>query len=303
MSEQQNAHGLGPHVVGVRVVVRRIVRGETGPSGGPALTDVLGVCTFWGDGACVVMPASGISVSIPLSDIVAGKPVPPRASIRMRVPAYDAELHVSSLWPAIQTEPLGGWLLRAAPPESGRLRRRGNSVLAMRDPSLPLVDALAAAAAFYAVRERRALAQVEAGSEIEAAVLAAGWTPLPDGEAAFELTAVPHALRRLRHVSLPVALEETAGRAVARAGESVARAVVDRDWLGLHGLYVDPVARRNGVAQALLAELLEWGASRGASTAWLHVETDNAPGLALYAKLGFELHHTSRYLLGQAATP
>ena len=41
------AHGLGPHVVGQRVVVRRVVRGETGPSGGPAMTDVLGICTSW----------------------------------------------------------------------------------------------------------------------------------------------------------------------------------------------------------------------------------------------------------------
>jgi hypothetical protein len=28
--------------------------GETGPSGGPAMTDVLGICTAWGDGVCVV---------------------------------------------------------------------------------------------------------------------------------------------------------------------------------------------------------------------------------------------------------
>jgi hypothetical protein len=38
------AASLGPHVVGQRVVVRRVVHGETGPSGGPALTDLLGTC-------------------------------------------------------------------------------------------------------------------------------------------------------------------------------------------------------------------------------------------------------------------
>ena len=37
-----------------RVVVRRLVRGETGPSGGPAMTDVLGVCESWTDGVVVV---------------------------------------------------------------------------------------------------------------------------------------------------------------------------------------------------------------------------------------------------------
>ena len=38
------AASLGPHVVGERVVVRRLLRGETGPTGGPAFTDLLGTC-------------------------------------------------------------------------------------------------------------------------------------------------------------------------------------------------------------------------------------------------------------------
>src|SRR6188472_1688067 len=74
-------HALGPHVVGLRVVVRRVLPGETGPSGGPAMTDVLGVCTAWADGVCVVAPSSGgPPVTIRIADIVSGKPVPPRPS-------------------------------------------------------------------------------------------------------------------------------------------------------------------------------------------------------------------------------
>ncbi len=46
----------------------------------------------------------------------------------------------------------------------------------------------------------------------------------------------------------------------------------------------------------MIAALLEWGAERGATTAWLHVEVDNEPGLALYEGLGFATHHTCRYL-------
>ena len=80
-------HLLGPHVVGQRVVVRRVLRGETGPSGGPAMTDVLGVCTAWGDGRCVVAPETGPPVEIAIADIVSGKPVPPRPSVRHRVSA------------------------------------------------------------------------------------------------------------------------------------------------------------------------------------------------------------------------
>ena len=45
-----------------------------------------------------------------------------------------------------------------------------------------------------------------------------------------------------------------------------------------------------------MAELLEWAAERGAGTAYLQVRGDNAPGLALYAGLGFRTHHTYRYL-------
>jgi hypothetical protein len=62
------------------VVVRRLVPGENGPTGGPAFTDVLGVCTSWEDGVCVVQPESGDPVTIPLELIVSGKPVPPRPS-------------------------------------------------------------------------------------------------------------------------------------------------------------------------------------------------------------------------------
>src|SRR5690242_9497064 len=71
-------HLLGPHVVGQRVVVRRLLPGQTGPSGGPAMTDLLGTCVSWGEGRCVIQPEAGEPVEIALADIVSGKPVPPR---------------------------------------------------------------------------------------------------------------------------------------------------------------------------------------------------------------------------------
>lgn len=69
---------LGPHVVGSRVVVRRLLRGRTGPTGGPAMTDVLGTCESWADGVCVVRRDDGSTVAVAIADIVSGKPVPPR---------------------------------------------------------------------------------------------------------------------------------------------------------------------------------------------------------------------------------
>ncbi|UUZ60184.1 GNAT family N-acetyltransferase [Nocardioides sp. B-3] len=73
-------------------------------------------------------------------------------------------------------------------------------------------------------------------------------------------------------------------------------ASVDGDWLGLTHLVVDPAHRRQGLATRVLAELLDWGATRGATTARLHVETDNRAGMATYEPLGFVTHHTNRYL-------
>lgn len=64
-------------LVGQRVVVRRVVRGEVGPSGGPALTDVLGVLEAWGDETLLVRREGGELVTVPVADVVAGKQIPP----------------------------------------------------------------------------------------------------------------------------------------------------------------------------------------------------------------------------------
>lgn len=69
--------GLGEHCVGTRVVVRRRIPGETGPSGGPALTDLLGVMESWSTTSTRIRTDAGV-VEVPLSDIVAGKRVPDR---------------------------------------------------------------------------------------------------------------------------------------------------------------------------------------------------------------------------------
>ncbi len=64
----------------------------------------------------------------------------------------------------------------------------------------------------------------------------------------------------------------------------------------LYSIEVDPAHRRRGLATVVLAELLDWAAARGATTAWLHVETDNPGAIALYERLGFITHHTTHYL-------
>lgn len=73
---------LHPGLVGQRVIVRRVVRGEYGPSGGPAMTDVLGILEAWDDQTLSVRRADGDLVTVPLTDVAAGKQIPARAPRR-----------------------------------------------------------------------------------------------------------------------------------------------------------------------------------------------------------------------------
>lgn len=290
---------LGPHVVGQRIVVRRLVPGVTGPTGGPAFTDLLGVCLAWSAEGCVVQPEEGAAVTIPLELIVSGKPVPPRPPVRHRVSATDAEAHVASLWPDLEVEPLGGWRLRA---HATVRRRRATSCLALGDPGLPFAEAEAAIRRFYADRALPPRAQVELGSDQEAAFLDAGWRPMGDGDAHFQLASVARVRRLLRSAPPPEGepvpeVSAVRKRVQVDLGHAAVSGALDGDWLGIHGLLVDPAYRRRGLAHAALDALVEWGAEQGATTAWLHVETDNAPAIALYESLGFATHHTCRYLV------
>lgn len=293
-------------MVGQRVVIRRLLRGRSGPTGGPAFTDLLGVCTAWGDGSMTLRPDTGdpadrAPVDIALADIVSGKPVPPRPSHLVRVSARDAEARGLGVVPGMETAELGEWILRTDPAPIGRLLKRANSCLAMGSPGLPFADAVERLLDFYAARDRAPMAQVEQGSEVEASFLAAGWRPLGRGDTSFQATP----LARLHRLLAP---RQARGTGEARGATAELRddhgtriaagaAVLDGDWLGLHALSVDVEHRRRGLATAVLAELVEWGAEQGARTAWLHVETDNSAALALYDRLGFSEHHAVRYVV------
>jgi GNAT superfamily N-acetyltransferase len=288
--------GLGPQAVGRRVVVRRILPGETGPTGGPAMTDVLGICESWGDGVVVVRREDGSTVEIATADIVSGKPVPPRPSTRLRVSAREAEGHAVAHWPGVVREPLGEWELRTEPAPVDRARKRANSCLAMGDPGMPLGAAADAVESFYRSRGRVPLVQVEAGSEVERWFEDAGWRVVEGGDALFLLGSVSRA-RRLLGPSQPADVDRDGLRARAVVSDQASgKAALDGDWLGVHDVFVEPSSRRQGLARAVMGALLEWGAEQGATTVWLHVETGNAPAIALYESMGLQVHHGCRYL-------
>ncbi|MGI9157901.1 MAG: GNAT family N-acetyltransferase [Marmoricola sp.] len=319
-------HMLGAHVVGKRVVVRRVLPGRTGPTGGPAMTDVLGICESWANGRTVIRREDGSSVEIRTADIVSGKPVPPRPSVRMRVSAEEVERRAATQLRPLELEHLGDWLLRSTGGSTGRT----NSVLPLGDPGLPFDEALTRVLEFYAERKRPAWAQVVVDSPVHLALEERGWTRARPDEADSEvlLASVAQARRALQPpLGSPLVTRADrldrgwlAGndRALASyetvrhqletndalfaavvSGERVVargRATYDDDWVGLTDLYVEPERRRSGLATVVLTDLLEWAAERGASTALLQVLADNEPAQRFYAVLGFRRHHAYRYL-------
>lgn len=292
MSDGTGTPYLGAHVVGQRVVVRRLVPGSTGPTGGPAFTDVLGDCIAWDP--CVVVTATGERVEIPLELIVSGKPVPPRPSVHMRASVAECEARVAGLWPDVVAKDLAGWTLRHSPTVE---RRRANSCLALAEPSVPLERALARVREHYDRTGREPLLAVERDSAVAQACRAAGWVPA-GGASRFLLASTSRVLRSTRGTSVETDLVADGGRAKATGDGGAGRghAVLEGDWVGLHDLWVDPSRRREGIGRALLRELVDWGAEQGARTAWLHVEDDNAAALALYESCGFAEHHRMEYL-------
>jgi N-acetylglutamate synthase len=78
---------------------------------------------------------------------------------------------------------------------------------------------------------------------------------------------------------------------------AVGLAVRDGDFVGLFDIVVDAAQRRQGLGQGLVSSLMAWGQAQGANTAYLQVVAENAPAQALYARLGFTLHHKYWYRL------
>lgn len=285
-------HLLGPHVVGQRVVVRRVVRGETGPSGGPALTDALGVCLSWAGGTCTLQREDGTTVEIAIADIVSGKPVPPRPSTRHRVSPTEAQRRALALWPDLETARVGAWTLRHSPTSTAR---RANSVLAMT--SSGVADDYEQVVAFYAERTGRPIAAVLPDSPEDALFRGHGWVAESgDADTLFQIAGVSRALRGLT-VPDDATYDEEGDLVTVRLDDRASGvASYADDWVGFRSIEVDPAHRRRGLGRAVMAALLEWGAERGATTAYLQVLGDNAPALAMYEQLGFATHHAYRYL-------
>jgi N-acetylglutamate synthase len=233
------------------------------------------------------------------------------------------EAHAVSAWPASVTERVdGGWLLRATP---GLDRGRSNHALtpcrAVRADEIPA--AIARVEEFAGRHGIRPGIQVsplsvhgELMSELDrrewgrrwpVLVLAAArdeaawssWSSGSSGRAhgrVVERTdyATPEWLAtwarcepgRDVDAHASTVLRRLAGRATfARLDDAAVGIAVDHDGLvGLFCVAVDPGRRRSGLGTEMVRALI--GASR-AEIAYLQVEEDNAPAVALYDRLGF----------------
>lgn len=311
--------------VGSRVSVRRKL-----PEGG--LGDVLGELTGWSGGVLTVRRKDGSSVAVAETDLVAGKVVPARRVIARRHDLIgDADLEaVAALgWQGLETERLGGWLLRAA----GGWTGRANSALPVGDPGLDPEAAIDAVVAWYRARQLRPLVQVPVplAAHLDARLDAHGWEHLYGpggihlmsgdigpilgnaGPARTDLPPVtlhpeptpgwlsvyryrggplpPVAGEVLVHAAAPVFAEVVENGATVATG----RGAVDAGWLGISAMETTAAARRRGLARHVMIALMRHAAAAGARHVYLQVSADNTGAVALYSELGLTVHHNYHY--------
>lgn len=327
---------LSADLVGARMVLRSIVPGQRGPSGGPALTDVVGRMLEHRQGAVTIERRDGSLVEVDLALVVSARRVPDGAArVRTRPAADFTADELSRIctrgWPPTIVEPLGQWQLRAA----GGFTGRANSVAVHGDPGLPFEAALGQVRAFYAAHRLPVRAQVVVGSHWEPAFEAAGWVGVggthdhavvqvadlrevrqqcgpADSRVGLAAdvdddwlgllergTAFPRT--DLLHVlsSPPTVAFARLGRAGGQV-EAIARVVVTGEWAGLSCVHTVPGSRRRGRARTVMDASVRWAAERGADKIYLQTMSHNEAALAMYASYGFADHHTYRYLTPRA---
>ena len=311
------------------MVVRSLVPGETGPTGGPAFTDVLGVLESWVGDILAIRTADGELVEIPAALVVSGKPVPPRPSRFSRMSPDDVERRCTAFSRATEVAELGDWLMRV----TDGTNPMASAALLVGDPGGPMDDAIDVVSGFYAEHGRTPVARVVAGSDLDRALVHRGWTALEVGRTDNEvhLAGVAALIRRLADAQTDDVIYEPAltydwlvGNDRAQANYSSVAAALDLDhaafgsisegtqqvararaniansWAFLADLFVQPDHRRHGLARTMMAGMARWAAEQGASVMALQVDAGNAPAQALYAGLGFERHHSYRYLTTRA---
>lgn len=320
---------LDDATIGERVVVRHVIPGEVGPTGGPAMTDVIGRVVAVDAETATIERRDGALTTVRLAEVVTAKRVPdgPRR-VRTR-PAMDFDPEELSRicthgWPPTETELLGEWLLRAADGFTGR----ANSVAVHGNPGVSFDVALDRVHTYYEERALPPKAQVIAASAWEKQFEDAGWHGIggTHDHALVHVADLRDAVTYARNTDDEVTITDTAAddwlalysRAAAARPESaravlegppsvgfvrignplvaIGRVAVTGEWAGMSGVEVISSQQRQGIGRRIVDASLRWAYDHGADKAYLQTMRHNTAALALYARYGFAEHHTYRYL-------
>jgi N-acetylglutamate synthase len=312
--------------VGARVVVRSRLPAPD-PRTGATLTDAVGALVALDEHRMTVATRRG-EVTVERADVVAVKQVPPppsrRGAAHRSLSVDDLQRVMVGAWPAVETTPLGQWLLRA----SGGFTHRANSAMTAGDPGRPLAEAVDHVERWYAVRALSPMLTVAgaADDELGTAPLAAelGTRGYVARKPTVTLTAAAEHVAGAPHTSAaPVEMttaltaawltaygsyrpvDEHAARGIltgspeqvfattSEAGQvaGVGRLGISAGWGGIAAMWVHPRARGRGLGGQLLAALAREATRRGIRSLHLQVDADNTSAIALYTRHGFVPHH------------
>lgn len=287
--------------VGTRVSLRYRLPTDTDRP----MTDVVGHIVDPGDDAGDVVRVRtrrGDVVDVVREDVLAVRVVP-------EMPVRTGEIrnleHAAALgWPGTESQWLGGWFLR-----HGRgVTRRANSAVPLQYSSF---SEIAQVADWYRARGLPALIsapdrllRLPDATPTDAENLVMTADIAPSGEIPVSQTP-DDAWLGIYQRDVPVdvltavvdgevgfgMLDEAAVGRVA-----VTEAPDGTRWAGVSAVRVDEGARRQGLARKLCEGLLTWAHQRGATRCYVQVVAENTGARALYEKMGFVVHHRSRYV-------
>ena len=225
-------------------------------------------------------------------------------------------------WPARERVRMGGWRLNASAGRSMRINACWPLAAPDRDPE----EALDAVEAWFEARglpPRFKLTDgVVAPADLPRRLALRGYRAVKEtvvmlgptggeGDPALRVTAAPDAAfeavftatagdpedgrERLDALGRIPAPARFARLDIDGAPAAIGCAAIGGGFAGVFGMRTAPDHRRKGLARRVLRALLAEAAGLDARRAWLQVEADNTPAIALYADEGFEPAYRYRY--------